>query len=405
MSEMEEIVHHSQEGASSGDATTYPLTMDQRILQGDNYRNDHEMLSLRLKALEIHYRSLPPAAHPPHSGLPACERCRDRRGGIIAAYREMYITEEPDRWHSKNLNYRNQVQAMFDQPDEFTLADIYKYSQTELRKHLQRDICSQDSSDSDEIIAYKTKAAAMFDQEINIAEISQSVLELQSEAYTEPDVREFLSQLQRTKTAKDRAPIYAKYYCGHSALDSPQVRNFKNKYGRIFESLVPHDTVVAGMKKEAAESQEKDVSQLRSRLEGLSLAQKANRKKVNKRAEEKGNREDKGKKELSEEPKSVECALECGNEVSTKGEGALQCALCNFLSLRDQLEDSTRKQFFYCSVEHAEEDFRLVMSAISVLKIVIPIIWNITAGQFMKIEVLRTMPKRLRWSSPYMAWR
>ncbi|RQM06565.1 hypothetical protein DH86_00003269, partial [Scytalidium sp. 3C] len=58
-----------------------------------------------------------------------------------------------------------------------------------------------------------------------------------------------------------------------------------------------------------------------------------------------------------EAEKTVTCSFpECNAPVNLLAEdGPLECAICEWLSRRS----SSKSQFFYCSIEHAEKDFPL----------------------------------------------
>ncbi|PQE07093.1 hypothetical protein CJF31_00004740 [Rutstroemia sp. NJR-2017a BVV2] len=232
----------------------YPLPFDQRLAQGDNYRKDKEILEKTLQSIHNFYKTPYASAHTgEHLD---CERCIGLKRQVKQAYREWYLSEEPDRWYSRLFDYRTELQAMFEKPDEYGLAAIHQRADTELRSHLKRDICAHAPGDTDEVTGYKLIAARELDEGKPIPEVLGAYLENQFKSCPSSDLVDFIRELNATTSDEERIPIYIRFYCADLWADSSNIKNFKAKYSRMFEQGIPHDTVVAAMRKEISASRE-----------------------------------------------------------------------------------------------------------------------------------------------------
>jgi hypothetical protein len=114
----------------------------------------------------------------------------------------------------------------------------------------------------------------------------------------------------------------------------------------MFGELIPHDEVLAAMKKEAADSHASKIDVLQREISELQMAQSAHLK-VKAKKEEKHER-----MILDREPspKMVQCSLDgCANEVNLLAD-MIECAICEWLHRKG----GERGRYVYCSVEHAE---------------------------------------------------
>lgn len=240
---------------------------------------------------------------------------------------------------------------MFDDSEAYSLEDIHVRYQRELRDHLKRNLCTVRRGDSKEIIDQKTWTSSRFDS----GEETKAILEPHLDGTLNATAREAadaIHALQKTTTSEERIPIYVKYYCTPAWADTPQQKNMKAKYARQFEAGLSHDEVLAAWKKEVLYLQQEEISKLKHRLGELQMAQSAHLKNQAKKAERDQRMQD---RDYVFVPKPENCSLaSCGAEVDVSAEGgAIQCAVCDWLARRSD----RRRRSFYCSEEHAEEDF------------------------------------------------
>ncbi|KAM3073006.1 hypothetical protein ACMFMG_008725 [Clarireedia jacksonii] len=241
---------------------------------------------------------------------------------------------------------------MFEKPDEYDLAAIHRRADTELRSHLKKDICAPAPGDTEEITGYKSILAHELDEGKSIPKILGMYLENQFKTGSNSDVIDFNRELNATTSDEERIPLYIKYYCADSWANSTNIKNFKAKYSRMFEQGMPHDAVVAAMRKEVSTSREVEISDLKRRLNELNLAQSAHLKAKAKKAE-KDQMKDQRNMSLVGESKAV-CAYEdCSKDIDLGvDEGIIQCVVCDWIDGLINGEKST----YYCSPEHAHMD-------------------------------------------------
>jgi hypothetical protein len=245
---------------------------------------------------------------------------------------------------------------MFAGPDKPNLEVIHSRFEKELRDHLRKNLCTfQERTDPPAAIEHKKAIQAQFDEGVPTKTILQNILIAEqdlSALYSEEEII-FLDSLEKSQTAQERTKIYTRYYCSSSYNDTPQQKNIKAKYERLFENGVPHDEVISLWRQEVVELQRQEISRLKHRLAELRLAQSAHLKDKAKKAEK-----DHQMQELPQK-KSVQCNLrDCGTELDLEDEdGVLQCALCDWLTNKVQPDDDRRGRTYYCSARHAEEDF------------------------------------------------
>jgi hypothetical protein len=329
------------------------VPLDQKIREADRFRYDEERLSGTLQMIE-RVSSTPRGG--PHTGNSNCERCTEKRIMITQAYHSFYISHEPDRWDSSLAEYREEMERMFSDPEQYTLEDIHARFQQELRQHIKKEMCTLKRGDSKTVVERKRWSASQFDNVHDLKSTLQTTLEVTLNT-TPREAAEAMYALHSTKTAHERAPVYAKYYCTPSWTDTSQQKNIKAKYARQFEAGLSHDQVITAWKNEVLSSQQQEISKLQHRLGELQMAQSAHLKNKAKKAEKDQRIQD---REYVFVPKMERCTFTgCNKEVDVNTEGgALQCALCDWLAAR--YEDVERKKgwrFFYCSREHVEEDF------------------------------------------------
>lgn len=327
-------------------SSTYPHSLDRRILEGDQFREAKGRLESTIQSIERYYASPQSGSH---GGPPNCDRCQKKIHDIGRAYYEYYLSNDPRCWYADSPQYKQAMQRVFDNPNGYSLDDAHFLSQSALRNHLKQDLCTAQPSDTSEINSLKYMISDVFNEgHSSTGDIINRYLHSIHHASREnPDAGSFVEALQPTTTPEERAQIYIKYYCSPSYNDTPPVKAFKSKYARIFESLAPHDEVLSAMRKEASDAQTSKVSKLRETLGELKMAQSAHLK-GKKKKEEKNQR----MMEREPSPRMVRCALDvCVNEVDIVGGGVVECAVCEWL------EKKGGGRTVYCSVEHAEADF------------------------------------------------
>ena len=339
------------------DRRHYPLPLDQRLKEGDQFRIAGEKLSNSLAFIETHFAIQPGQ---PHTGSPNCEPCSQKRKQIWEAYRDYYLGNEPDRWDSNLRIYREDIQKILNAiggHSGYILQDVHKRFETELREHLRKDLCTpQPTLDTLNLSELKLLTQAQFDAGKSTTRILGERLdaELQTPALHSSDAVAFIEALQDSKNARERIRIYQTYYCTPAWDDTPQMKNYKVKYSKLFERGMSHDGVLKLWKAEAIEAQHVDISKLKHRLGELKMAQSAHLKNKAKRAEKDQRLQD---REYVIVPRqTAKCALEsCQREVIVAESEVLECALCDWLVRKDRNE--RREHAYYCSEEHTEEDF------------------------------------------------
>jgi hypothetical protein len=313
-------------------------------------------LSGTIKAIEENFTPDKPGA--PHTGNPDCERCGEKKRQIWQAYYDYYLGNELGRWDSMLYSYREEIQRMMNSiPDRYTLEDVHARFEQELREHLKKDLCTEDTNlDTANLAVLKRFTMDQFNRGAPTSEILEGRLnaELSSPALHSSDAVAFMTALQRSKTSHERIQIYQKYYCTPLWNDSPQQKSIKSKYARLFESGMSHDAVLGMWKKEALESQNIEILKLKHRMGELKMAQSAHLKNKAKKAETDQRMQD--REYVFVQKQTARCTLErCEREVSlTEGE-AVECAVCDWLVGRDRSE--RREHAYYCCEEHVDEDF------------------------------------------------
>jgi hypothetical protein len=318
--------------------------LDQRIRQGDQFRRAKAQLEAALESI----KQLPP--HGSHSGQPGCERCARKKIQIRDAYFEYYISSDPDAWSSHLSHYQYQMAKKLNNPDGYSLEEVHALFLSALREHMKQDLCILQSTDSPETRALKSMTRDMFDNGRPTSEILSDYAAAVERNAPNPDAAAFAAALNDSKTKEERAQIYIDYYCSPSWRDTSQQKNFKAKYARLFEQLIPHDEVVAAMKKEADDSQLSKIDGLQRDLGELQMAQSAHLK-------DKAKKEEKSQRMMMDRepsPKMVQCSLDgCGNEINLLADAIIECAICEWLDRKG----GERGRYVYCSIQHADEDF------------------------------------------------
>ncbi|KAH8811409.1 hypothetical protein F5884DRAFT_781998 [Xylogone sp. PMI_703] len=344
MNHIPEIDNESREMPSST-SDVYPLSFDRRLLETENLRQDTLVLESKLSSIR---QSCSESLQCPS---PISE-CPEHMSQMVQAYREFYLSDEPDRWYSNIQKYKDELNSMFNNPEEYTLADIHNRARKELRKAQGSDLCTIRPDDAEEIIKWKHESATMLDQGKPIAEIIDYRINVQLEALPESEATErmaFLKALEESKDQKERARIYIDYYCQQLPTDSREQSSLKAKFIKMFQEGAPHDTVLTAMIKQTMEAKEAHKSNLEHMLGELQMAQSAHLK--NKAKKEETFR----RRQQVEAEKTAECSFPgCDAPVNLLDkDGPLECAICEWLSQRSP----TRKPYFYCSNEHADKDF------------------------------------------------
>ncbi|KUJ23627.1 uncharacterized protein LY89DRAFT_680347 [Mollisia scopiformis] len=315
-----------------------PLSLDQRLAQGDRFRKAKERLEVSLQEIQQAHSS-PSSAFPSHTGQDDCERCARRKGDIARAYYAYYLDSDPESWVSyATPEYRRELERRFNDPGS-SLDDLHATFRMGLREYLKLNLSSGTVFSEDEL-------SSLFIDERSTTEILNTCLEQAQQKTSNSDTATFIAELQGAKGPEDRAQVYAKYYCSQSWADSSSVKNFKAKYARMFEQLVPHDEVVAAMRREAEESQSSRLAGLSRQLSELEMAQSAHLKAKA--------RKDQKMRDREPSPGVVQCSLVgCANEVDLATDETIECAVCEWL----ERKGSEKGRAFYCCMGHAEEDF------------------------------------------------
>jgi len=335
----------------------YPLSLGQRIQQGDQFRRSEEELSSLLKAIEDIFSS----GTRPHTAQPDCETCVAKKQRIWQAYSNYYLGNGPGRWDTDLLPYRAEMATMFNSPEQYTLEEINVRFRKELREHLRKDLCTPrpdaDPQYANTLSEFSTYLSKKFEENEPIETIIQTAIDMEVDhphPFQPEETSMFLRQLHKTNTTQDRAQVYKAYYCTPSWDDSPQQKNIKAKYERMFDSGLSPDAVISQWKQEALDTQKQEISRLKHRLGDLKMAQSAHLKnKAAKKAEQDQRMQDVVQKQIAR------CNLQsCGREVDlTDEEGVLECAVCDWLAAKGQTEGERREHAYYCCEEHVEEDF------------------------------------------------
>jgi hypothetical protein len=334
-------------GYSGTSHSTYPLTLDQRLQQGDQYRHLKQELEESLANINRDFLG------GTHTASDSCERCIAKKRKVKQAYYDYYSSFSP----MQIPGYGGDLEMMFRNPDKYTLDDIHAFFQKHLRHHLKRDLCGLQQGESAKSLVDKTMATEKFDEGRPLQEILDFVLESQVGLCQDPETASFISELQNAKSPADRVPLYIKYYCSPSWNDTAFQKNFKAKYARMFEAEEPHGEVVKAMRHEVAQTQDGELKNLKHRLAELQMAQSAHLKDKRKKAERKYRRET-DREEY--ESKIAYCSMEgCEVDINVESEEIIECALCDFLASKTE----SRTHFYYCSVEHAREDFVSLLCA------------------------------------------
>lgn len=293
-----------------------------------------------------------------HTGSADCARCGQQRRQIWQAFYDYYLGTEPDRWDLNLRAYREEMREMLHSiPARYSLEDVNARFEQELREHLTKDLCTpQPDLDTMEFTELKKLTLVQFGAGKSTTKILEERLdaELNSPRLRSSDAIAFVEALQHSKNARERIQIYQKYYCSPTWEDTPQMKNFKAKYAKLFERGMSHDSVLELWKEEALEVQRADISKLKHRMGELTMAQSAHLKNKAKKAEKDQRMQD---REYVFVPKqSAKCSLDrCGKEISLAEGEVIECALCDWLARKDKSD--RREHAYYCSQEHAEEDF------------------------------------------------
>jgi hypothetical protein len=336
----------------------YPLTFNQRVAQGDLYREAAERLKASLRSIEDLYASTHVEGH---SGSSECELCAEKGRRIKQVYYDYYLGNQPGRWDEGLVNYREDLEALFSRSD-FPLDVIHARFKRELKDHFRKDMYTVLPTDSPELAEQKVRLDHYFrdtpievalekcfhDKITTLAAVPGSHGEVGRANILDPTHPAGLFiALQKAQTTDQRGHLYSAYYCSSLPSDTPQQRNLKAKYAKLFESGTSHDAVLEMWRSEAKELKARDVEQLEQRLVELKMAQNAHLKNMKKKMM----KED---AKLMDKKDMVECSLpSCNNQMDKSKGGVDECGLCLWLSRKSR----ERRRFFYCSEDHCEEHF------------------------------------------------
>lgn len=327
----------------------YPLSLDEKIREIEQFARTEKTLSQSLGNIE-RYFSTPQAGL--HTGTPNCDRCAQKKRQIWEAYCEYYLGREPDRWDSRLHAYREEMHQMLNSiPAKYSLEDVHRRFEQELRDDLQRDMSgTQPDLGKMGLTELKDLRARRLEQHHTSADTEVDAPTIHSE-----EAIAFMTALQASKTSKERIQVYVKYYCTPSWSDTPAQKAIKAKYARLFERGFSHDVVLAKWKAEALESHDREISKQRHRLAELKMAQSAHLRSKAKRAEKDQRMQD--REYVFVQKPTATCSLEgCEQEISLgEGEEVVECAVCLWLAGKDRSEG--RRHSYYCSEAHLEEDF------------------------------------------------
>ncbi|KAI6249036.1 hypothetical protein HI914_03005 [Erysiphe necator] len=320
-------------------------THDCRLAQVDAFRNAKQKLQETLHLIEE--KSTPPNIEY-HSGELNCFNCDAKNKKILDAYKEYFLTSDPNAWYAQVLDYEVAMQTRFRDikiPTKNDLKDLYIIFRTKLREYIMT-VISDLGLESD--IELSKMLSNNLAQDIPLENLVQKAYHALLSHLTNPDAKNFVLNLQKTRTAAERAPIYIQYYCSVAVDDTPQQKNFKAKHTRMFENCLTHDEVLTAMRKEAQDLNSQRVNALHTELGELQLAQSAHIKKKLRKEENIQQVRDRNSSQ-----KSTRCSLVgCEVELDLTKEN-IECAVCEWL----ERKCSGKGRFFYCTVKHAEEDF------------------------------------------------
>ncbi|EPE26478.1 hypothetical protein GLAREA_02391 [Glarea lozoyensis ATCC 20868] len=338
-------VEVSNHGSRLDQASIYPFSIDDRVESGKEFQKAKLQLEAKLKSIRSYFNS--PHA-PAHTAPPACDRCNSKNHRIAGAYHDFYSSNPP--YGVDESRYRDALDRALRDPSGPQLAEMHRVFGAALQQHLKNDLCASQPGDNEDTQAYKDATASMFDSgNHSTQEIVQFYIESQLKASKETKVAEFIKGLQYATTPEQRAQAYINFYCKSDSTDTAQQRNFKTKYTRIFEQLNPHDTVVSAMRSEAEEAQASKVSKLSQSLGEMQMAFSAHQKNKARKAEK-----DKRMNDREISPRYANCGMEdCPLDINIQTDETIECTICEWL----ERKGSRRERVYYCSVEHAEEDF------------------------------------------------
>lgn len=242
------------------------------------------------------------------------------------------------------------------------LEAIHRRFKAELKSHLRKDMCTVLPNDPKDVVDQKLRLDHLF-QAMSVEDalatgFQEKVNGLADVPGLDGRVRSgnvgdathplgFNVGLQGAKSTEERAALYIAYYCTPVPDDTPQMRNLKTKYAKLFESGKSHDTVLGMWKEEAKEVKAREVERLEQRLAELKMAQSAHLKNQNKKKMKKDAKM-KDKKDI------VDCSLPgCDKQMDKSKEGVDECVVCDWLARRT----GQRRHFYYCSPAHANRDF------------------------------------------------
>lgn len=259
------------------------------------------------------------------------------------------------------------MKDLLNRPD-VPLDAIHDRFKAELRGHLEKDLCTVLPSDSPDVVRDKNHIKSLFDEGLDFNDILKCYIQAQRTrlAYYDDSLRDdgaaalpaehpagLNAAIQDSKNADDRAGLYASYYCGQSWSDTPQQRNMKAKYSKVFESGLSHDTVLGMWRRDAKGIKGREVERLKHGLGELQMAQSAHLKNKARKMEKDIRVKDRVYVDVPK-PEPVKCSLEgCQVQMDAK-EGPIECAVCDWLVRQNP---AVNRHFYYCSEEHAEEDF------------------------------------------------
>ncbi|CZR51413.1 uncharacterized protein PAC_01288 [Phialocephala subalpina] len=282
--------------------------MEEMLGQGDRIRAAKETLDTSLKAVEQSYST----SDQPHSGGDDCERCIKRKADIRRAYYTYYLDADPDKEHGYwARKYKEELDKRYNDP-QTSLDDLHSWFRLHMRE-VVRDICATSDEISPDALMEIFHDGRPTNDSLNIC-----LTHLQQTA-PNPDAATFTAELQKTRTAEERAQLYIKYYCSTSPNDSSLVKNFKAKYARIFEQQEPFNKVLEAMEQEAKDLQSVKLARLQRDINELEMAQSAHTKAQAKKDQKKRDREP--------TPGVAQCSLDgCANEINLATDEIIECA-------------------------------------------------------------------------------
>lgn len=332
-----------------GNRLTYPIPMDQKLAQGDAFRRAKEILSSKL--IQIEQESATPLYQ--HTKSADCPNCISKKAKIASAFSEYFVGLDgldDGSWQRNFPNLRHLMRMKGEDPQvqQAEVKAIFDYG---LKEHFKNDLCTFRVHDNETTKSLKKRTKEMFGANTPLSTILQFYLSNDIRA-KDPKTAELCQLLEQTRTLEERAAIYVQHYCPILPSDSSTQRNFKQKYARIFESLAPHDQVVAAMRREADEYSRKEIEKLEARMSQLKMAQNAHVKNKQRKLERKRRGEEQSREQV------VECAKEgCSNGVNLVTSEVIECAICEWLAKQGGHERERRQRAVYCMAEHAETDF------------------------------------------------